>query len=40
MQKHMSEYDFIKAFENLSQILYLGNMYLSESKFWNITDED
>jgi methionyl-tRNA synthetase len=39
MQKHMSDYDFIKAFENLSEILYLGNMYLSESKFWSITDE-
>lgn len=39
MQSHMSQYDFVKAFSNLSQILYLGNQYLSESKFWAITDE-
>jgi methionyl-tRNA synthetase len=39
MQNQMSSYDFVKAFENLSHILYLGNQYLSESKFWNITDE-
>ena len=39
MQTHMSHYDFVKAFSNLSQILYLGNQYLSESRFWAITDE-
>lgn len=39
MQNNMSSYDFVRAFSNLSQILYLGNQYLSESKFWNITDQ-
>jgi methionyl-tRNA synthetase len=39
MQDHMSQYDFVKAFSNLNQILYLGNQYLSEGRFWAVTDE-
>jgi len=35
----MSSYDFEAAFKSFDQILYLGNQYLSESKFWAVTDE-
>ena len=35
----MSAYDFESAFKTLEKILYLGNQYLSESKFWAITDQ-
>jgi len=31
MQTDYSQYDFINAFAKLKQILYLGNVYLSET---------
>jgi methionyl-tRNA synthetase len=31
MQTDYSQYDFISAFSKLKQILYLGNVYLSET---------
>lgn len=31
MQRDFALYDFISAFEKLKQILYLGNLYLSET---------
>jgi methionyl-tRNA synthetase len=35
----MSTYDFESAFKAFENILYLGNQYLSESKFWAVSDE-
>jgi methionyl-tRNA synthetase len=35
----MSTYDFEAAFKAFDKILYLGNQYLSESKFWAVSDE-
>ena len=35
----MTTYNFETAFKTFEQILYLGNQYLSESKFWAITDK-
>lgn len=40
VQDRFAEYDFIGAFDHLKEILYQGNLYLSETQFWAVKDPE